>query len=339
MNQPQMSTVLLGALLAARGQVVNTDSDGLISALLLARLAALRETALPVIGFYDNERLWLSPDLPLSALIDDPKQVIFVDADVRLPGAVVVSQHVVHDVSVEAIAAPPVDVVLINPNYLDVAHGRSYRRKYPFSTAAWVWSLAPQGLPVLGPGTHLLTGLLWAQDGGHESVAEDKHRANCIEWATEMIDDFPLASAAHALRGLAADARVGEYRRDDAIVARAKAAEAEIRRLLAPSVGARAGWRSQQWCFAARQRSPIANPASDAGRHDIQRFLDAAAEVIGVPSVSVEPLLPAARGTWREVHLHRDEVEWDSAFSLAKTYQDRVACTLDLHPWEDPPAL
>jgi hypothetical protein len=238
---------------------------------------------LPLLGFYDNERLWLRDGAALPDIACDAGSVIFADADVRLDGAVVVSQHVVHHPGIPALRQPPRRVELINPNYLDVAHGRAYREKYPFSTAAWIWALAPEGLPEPRPSTPLLTGLLWAQDGGHRSVAEGRFRANCLEWAIDLVEAMPLAPAARALKGLAAEDAVGDLTPDAAIQQRARVAEGEIRRKMGRSI-ARGSWRNEQWCFSTRQQPPSSDPATPRGRVEAQRFLDAAATILSVTS-------------------------------------------------------
>lgn len=324
-----MAGALIAALREARGLVVNTDSDGLLSAVLLARLASIQHRdPLPVVGFYDNERLWLGGGISFDQLHERPRDVLWADADVRISGAAVVSQHVVHHPDVPAIRQPPADVLLINPNYLDAAAWRPYRRKYPFSTAAWVWALHPDGLPSPGPRTAALTGLLWAQDGGHESVAAGRFRENCLEWALEIIQGLPLAPAAGFLRDLTAEDRVGRYRRDDAIVARACEAEEYLRSRLRATHAHNSGWQSQQWCFSMRQRPPLCDPSTDQGRRAIQAFVEAAAELIGQPTATVEPMRLAAQGVWQAVDPRDPGIELSTAFSLARTYQRRIACTV-----------
>lgn len=327
-----MSAALISAIETANGQVVNTDSDGLLSALLVNRLSVEHAgRPLPVVGFYDNERLWLTEERSLGSVLDDPSATVWIDADVRVRGATVVSQHVVHHPDVPELREPPPDVVLINPNYLDHAAGRPYRGKYPFSTAAWIWALAPHGLPPVTPRTPTLTGLLWAQDGGHESVAEHRFRDNCLEWALDLVEGMPLAPAALALRGLAADARVGPYLRDEAIVGRAQQAEEVLRERLRGTAAASSGWQSQQWCFSARQRTPLCDPAAKEGLVTIQRFVDALAGLVGIPEQELAPTSMRARGRWQMVRLP-GQAPWDEAFSLARTYTDGIACTLDMCP-------
>jgi hypothetical protein len=327
-----MAEALRAALIRASGVVINTDSDGLVSAILAGALArASGRPDLPVVGLYDNERLWLAPGLEVGDLLDDPEQVLYLDADVRIAGATVVSQHVVHDPRVAGLALPP-PCVLLNPNYLDIARGHPYRRKYPFSTAAWIWALGAVDLPPPpGPSTPLLTGLLWAQDGGHESVAEHAFRSNCLRWALDLIEDMPLASAARALQGMAAEDRVGPYHRDRAIVARAEAAEVEMKKLMGNQAPA-TGWQSQQWCFAARGRTLVADPVTRHGRAQIERFLSAAAHLLGLVPPSLAPVRMAAVGRWCLHRVGQAPPDWASAFSAARTYADRIAHTQDLQP-------
>lgn len=338
MNRQQMADALIAALSRCDGLIVNTDSDGLLSAILLARLSEVhRGVRLPVVGFYDNERLWLACGLALSAIERSASRWVFADADVRLKDAVVVSQHVVHHPAVPELRAPPSGLTLINPNYLDVARNRPYRAKYPFSTAAWIWALAPEGLPRPSPSTPDLTGLLWAQDGGHRSVAETSFRENCLHWALELLPELPLSQAAAGLRALAAEDRVGGYLRDDAIVARAESAEALIRQELRWARSRDQGWRNQQWCFSSRQQPPVWDPGSEEGRAAIQDFMDALGKVVGLRPPAVEPMRLAARGRWRRINLRRPPLQppWTRAFSLARTGENAIALTADVKPVQE----
>ena len=135
LTQAEMAERLERAFGEVKGLVVNTDSDGLLAGVVLAHWAEQAHgRPLPIVGFYDTQRLWL--DEPSRG----PDEVAWIDVDLRVPGATVVSQHIVTDERIGALREPPADVTLINPNHLVGAPTR-YRWKYPFSTTAWAWAL------------------------------------------------------------------------------------------------------------------------------------------------------------------------------------------------------
>jgi hypothetical protein len=172
------------------GIVVDADSDGLLTAALLSDEAALapRGRQLPVVGAYDMSTLWLHPEVDLGR---DAPQLIFADADVRLDGARVLSNHIITVDGRPGLSTVPAGIELCNPNYdLPGFADRSYRNKYPFSTAGWVWTLLERA-PVRSSDDPLTFGLLMAQDSALENVA--KYEENCLAWENRLGPGNPYA--------------------------------------------------------------------------------------------------------------------------------------------------
>lgn len=238
------------------GLVIDADSDGLLSAAALARACEVLGCAVPaVVGVYDNERLWLHDGVTAATEL---ASLLWVDTDVRLPGARVISNHVLWG---HGVPAPPSEV--LNPN--DLLEGdRQYNQKYPFSTFVWICWLLDLEPP--GDDDVLAHGLLWAQDGGVRNIRD--YSENCLRWALETLPESVLAPYAEPVQDPGT--------RQEAFRDIEDAASAAQDFVCAWVDTDGLGWRNYQWSFADRPSAKdrrlgrpggvLADPASDHGR-------------------------------------------------------------------------
>lgn len=177
--------------------VIDLDSDGILSALTLA--GYLRE-AFPdrkppeIVGGYDTNSLWLRPEWnDIDRLRDES---LWLDAEIRVPGFAVVSNHIITNSAIPAIAQVPQDLVLFNPNYdlvgpLTAAMsngGHRYDNKYPFSSVGYIRYL----LDMQPPASRTLGwALFMMQDSAILNSAN--YWENTYRWATKWMLGGPYS--------------------------------------------------------------------------------------------------------------------------------------------------
>jgi hypothetical protein len=240
----------------------------------------------PIVGLYDTEHLWLSPEWA-QRLARDFGKVLWVDVDMCWPGARSLSQHVIlrdlaDRASVNAFAHT------VNPS-LEGGHSvrGDYANKYPYGTFQWAWWLISRPVPDV---TNVIeTGLLWMPDGGFGSINNPDYQDNCKNWAVKRLAKSPLAPLVIAGREREAGGFVEE-------------AADHLQRMS----GVTANWRNFQY---APTKTPAKftqaggvlvydDPASARGRASYDALLRAIATTFGWASTSIPATLVTFEGTW-----------------------------------------
>ena len=259
-----------------RGQIINTDIDGLLTACLLHHVKGW-----PIIGMYDTKRLWVNQE------VDEPldmQSTIWVDVDMCWPSALSLSQHVVTTTAGDAESVHAFRDT-INPS-LAFGHAQdsTYGTKYPFGTFQWAWWLIEKCPATFDPDDDLATGLAWMPDGGFQSVM-NRHRANCLNWATEILRGSVLTPLARLDGGQSARRKV----------------EAARTYLQQKSGFDDRFWRNEQFVLSAHDGrsgpNPKARPADVTTQ--LQALLNAICAVFGWTPPTMPNLDREYIGTWR----------------------------------------
>lgn len=301
------------------GIVVDADSDGLLTGALLSHEAAQAPTSrqLPIVGAYDMSNLWLQPDIDLRR---DAGRLVFADADVRVDGARVLSNHIITVDGYPGLSAVPAGIELCNPNYDVPGLGqRSYRDKYPFSTAGWVWTLLGRP-PVTASTDPLAFGLLMAQDSAAENV--ERYERNCLAWEARLGPGNPYAAYYEAVRRSGKLKALGWAR--PRIHDHAAACVRQMLGRMSSTVEVRP---SGHLGVPLRAKQ---SPTTLAALHDVIADMAGLPDAVGLPGVGRWRPVLRASVSYFEVHERRPELV--DAFSLAQTSGRTITATM---AWPD----